>query len=77
MQFWKISTKLVPLCAWARLRISGIAFCAVSIVRATKRPPAPSAKLHGLTGRSTEPNGDVGERVPTRDVGEYWPLVRP
>ena len=42
-----------------------------------KRAPAPSAKPHGLIGRSTEPNGVDGERVPARLVGEYWPLVRP
>jgi hypothetical protein len=33
--------------------------------------------MQGVTGRSTEPNGVDGERVPTREVGEYWPLVRP
>ena len=40
-------------------------------------PPDPSAKLQGLAGRSTEPNGVDGDFVPTREVGEYWPLVRP
>src|SRR4029078_3609367 len=45
--------------------------------RAMKRAPEPSAKAQGVTGRSTEPNGVEGERVPTRLVGEYWPLVRP
>jgi hypothetical protein len=45
--------------------------------RATKRAPEPSAKAQGLAGRSTEPNGVEGERVPIREVGEAWPLVRP
>ena len=31
----------------------------------------------GVAGRSTEPNGVDGERVPSRLVGEYCPLVRP
>jgi hypothetical protein len=45
--------------------------------RATNRAPLPSAKAQGLAGRSTEPNGVDGLRVPMRDVGEYCPLVRP
>ena len=45
--------------------------------RAMNRAPEPSANMQGVTGRSTEPNGVEGERVPTRLVGEYWPLVRP
>ena len=52
-------------------------FLCTSIARATKRAFEPSAKPQGLTGRSTEPNGVDGERVPTREVGEYWPLVSP
>ena len=40
------------------------------MVRATNRPPAPSAKAQGFTGRSSDPAGEVGERVPVREVGE-------
>src|ERR1051325_10208106 len=76
MQFWKISTNAAPLWAWAALSTSG-RFLWTSIARATKRPPDHNAKAHGRTGRSTEPNGVDGLRVPTREVGEYWPLVRP
>ena len=43
----------------------------------TFRAPDPSAKPQGLAERSTDPNGVEGERVPTRDVGEYWPFVSP
>ncbi len=50
---------------------------APSIPRAMNRAPEPRANMQGVTGRSTDPNGVDGERVPTRDVGEYWPLVRP
>ena len=41
------------------------------------RAPDPKANMHGATGRSTEPNGVEGLRVPTRLVGEYCPLVSP
>ena len=34
-------------------------------------------EIYGLIGRSTDPAGVEGERVPTREVGEYWPLVSP
>ncbi len=51
--------------------------CMESTVRATKEPPAPSATSAALTGCSTEPPGVEGERVPTGEVGEYWPLVSP
>jgi hypothetical protein len=48
-----------------------------SIARAMNLAPAPSAKAPGTTGVSNEPPGVDGERVPGRDVGEYWPFVRP
>ena len=77
MQFWMISTREAPLWAWAALSTPGICFWLVSNVRATKRAPAPSARLSALSGESTEPCGVDGERVPSWLVGEYWPLVRP
>ena len=76
MQFWKISMNAAPWWAWAALRTSG-RFFDTSKPRATNRAPAPSAKAQGLAGRSTEPSGVEGVRVPMRLVGEYWPLVRP
>jgi len=45
--------------------------------RAMNRAPDQSAKAQGEAERSTDPNGVEGERVPTRLVGEYWPLVSP
>ena len=51
--------------------------CRRSMPRATKRALTPSAKLSASTGESIEPWGVDGERVPSREVGEYWPLVRP
>jgi hypothetical protein len=77
MQFCRISTKDAPLLAWARLNMSGRCLSSVSPERATKRAPAPSANVHGWSGASTEPSGLEGVRVPTGEVGEYWPLVRP
>ena len=47
MQFWKISTKLAPVCAWAALRTSGSFLC-TSMPRATNRAPEPIAKLLGF-----------------------------
>ncbi len=47
------------------------------MARAMNLAPLPSANAHGVTGRSTDPNGVEGLRVPTRLVGEYWPLVSP
>ena len=77
MQFWKISTKEAPRCACARFSTVGMCFCNVSIERATKRLPQPSAKEAAETGLSMEPPGVDGDRVPRFDVGEYWPFVRP
>ena len=65
MQFWKISTKAVPLWAWADFRTSTSCFD-TSIARATKRAPAPSANAQGLVGWSTEPKGVEGERYSSR-----------
>ena len=76
MQFWKISTNAAPWWACAAFKTSG-RFFDTSIPRPTNRAPLPSAKAQGLAGWSTEPIGLVGERVPSRLVGEYWPLVRP
>ena len=45
--------------------------------RPMKRAPAPRANASGETGWSTEPSGVDGVRVPSREVGEYWPLVSP
>jgi hypothetical protein len=48
-----------------------------SIARAMNFAPAPTANAPGEIGVSNEPAGVDGERVPTRDVGEYCPFVRP
>ena len=65
--------KLAPLWAWAAFRTSG-RFLWTSMPRAMKRAPEPRAKAQGLTGRSTEPKGVEGERVPARLVGELAKL---
>jgi hypothetical protein len=49
----------------------------LSIVRATKVAAAPSASATGSKGRSTEPNGVDFVTLPTSDVGEYCPFVKP
>ena len=49
----------------------------MSTLRATKVAPAPSASASGLNGWSIEPNGVDLVRLPSSEVGEYWPLVRP
>ncbi len=77
MQFCRISMKEAPRCCRARASTSGRCFCSVSTERATNRAPAPRAKAAVATGLSTEPSGVDGERVPTCEVGEYCPLVRP
>ena len=33
--------------------------------------------VSGLSGASIVPNGDDFVRLPSSDVGEYWPFVRP
>ena len=47
------------------------------MLRATKVAPAPSASASVENGRSTEPSGEDLVRMPSRDVGEYWPFVSP
>ena len=49
----------------------------MSWVRATKVASAPRARLTGLNGWSSEPNGVDLVTLPTSLVGEYWPLVSP
>ena len=75
-QFWRISMNDAPLCARAALNASG-SFFDVSKARATKVARAPRAKRAGTTGWSIEPSGLEGVTLPTCDVGEYCPLVRP
>ena len=48
-----------------------------SIVRATKDASAPMARDTGLKGASSEPIGVDLVILPTSEVGEYWPFVRP
>ena len=77
LQFCRISTNDAPWCSYARFKIWGIRFWWVSTVRATNRPPAPRASAAAEIGFSTDPLGVEGDRVPRRDVGEYWPFVSP
>ena len=72
-----ISMKEVPRCASAAARIPERCFASVSMLRATKVAPEPSAKASGLKGRSIDPIGVDFFTVPTGLVGEYCPLVRP
>ena len=53
--------------------------CSVSVstVRATNVASAASAIVSGWSGRSTEPIGVDFVFLPSSEVGEYWPLVRP
>ncbi len=67
----------VPLWACARCSISCRWFASTSMVRATKVAPAPSANAIGSIGWSITPCGDDLLLLPSREVGEYWPLVRP
>ena len=46
-------------------------------MRATKDASAPSASETGLKGASSEPIGVDLVILPSSEVGEYWPLVRP
>ena len=48
-----------------------------SWVRATKLASAPSATAQRVERRIDEPNGVDLVTLPTSEVGEYWPLVRP
>jgi len=49
----------------------------VSIDRATKRAPTPSAKAPGAMGVVDRAHRVDGERNPRREVGEYCPFVSP
>ena len=49
----------------------------MSWVRATNVASAPRARLIGLNGVSSEPNGVDLVTLATSDVGEYCPLVSP
>ena len=49
----------------------------MSSERATKLASAPMANDSGRSGFSMEPSGLDVVRVLMRDVGDYWPLVRP
>ena len=49
----------------------------MSWVRATKVASAPRARLTGLNGWSSEPNGDDFVTFPSSLVGEYCPFVSP
>ena len=46
-------------------------------MRATKVASAPSASETGLNGVSSDPIGVDLVILPSSEVGEYWPLVRP
>ena len=76
-QSWKISTSAVPRWAAAARRTSARPLRSESMARATKVASAPSASDSGLNGVSSEPMGVDLVTLPTSDVGEYWPLVRP
>ncbi len=48
-----------------------------STVLATNDASAPIASDTGLKGASSDPIGVDLVILPTSEVGEYWPLVRP
>ena len=77
MQFWKISVSDAPPNACACSSTCAIPTLSVSIARAKNFAPEPSANCPGDIGVSIEPPGLDGEAVPTREVGEYCPFVRP
>ena len=66
-----------PRWAWARRKVSIMCLRSMSWVRATKPASAPRARLSGLKGCSSEPNGVDLVTLATSEVGEYWPLVSP
>ena len=77
LQFWRISTNAAPLWAWAARKVSIMCLRSRSCVRATNVASAPSATESGLNGVSTDPNGVDFVTLPSSEVGENWPLVRP
>ncbi len=46
-------------------------------MRATNDASAPSATASGLNGWSMDPNGVLLVTLPSSEVGEYCPFVRP
>ena len=76
-QFWKISTKALPLCAAAARSTSVTPDLSVSIARATNVASAPITRDSGLNGQSSEPIGVDFVTLPSSLVGEYWPFVSP
>jgi hypothetical protein len=77
LQFWRTSTNAEPL--WWPARVSVCWRCSVwvSTERATNDASAARATVNGWIGVSTVPIGVDLVRLPSSDVGEAWPLVRP
>ena len=67
----------VPRCASAAARVFVMCWMSWSMVRATKVAWDPRANCASSKGRSMEPMGVDFFFVPTGDVGEYRPFVRP
>ena len=77
MQFWKISTNAVPSKPCAASSTTAQAPL-VDVDRARDELGAGAERERARRdGRVERPGGLDGERVPGRDVGEYWPFVRP
>ena len=57
--------------------MTGRCLVSLSRLRATKVAPAAKAMLIGLKGLSIEPAGVDFVILPTSEVGEYCPFVRP
>ncbi len=77
LQFWRTSTNAEPECEAARFITALRCGWKTSTERATNVASAPSASDSGLKGRSSEPNGVDFAFLPSSDVGEYCPFVRP
>ncbi len=77
LQFWRISTNAEPRWRAAAPRTSVSPFLSVSIARATNDASAPIAIESGLNGWSSEPSGVDFVTLPSSEVGEYWPFVKP
>src|SRR5271167_3886030 len=76
-QSCRISTTEAPRCSAAARSTSDNPLRSESSARPTKVASAPSANDTGLNGWSSDPIGVDLVILPTSDVGEYWPLVRP
>ena len=61
----------------ARVKVPWMCSVWVSTERATKVASAASASESGMTGRSMVPSGVDLVRLPSSEVGDAWPLVRP